>query len=193
LSGTVAGAPSGTMVQLFAVPSSKASLPTGSQFVGFAYTDVFNNYLFTNLPPGIYIVVVVIPGYESQSSESVNLADGGISGGSVNFTVNNNTKTITPDKPNIIAGTNDEFAPDLKIYPNPFTGEVHITGAMVLETWRAASLQIQVINSAGVIVHSQMIISSGETILLEHLPAGVYFLRLINEGKEKTVKVVKIQ
>ena len=193
LSGTVAGAPSGTMVQLFAVPSIKASLPTGSQFVGFAYTDVFKNYQFTNLPPGIYVVIVVIPGYESQSSEPVNLAGGGISGGNVNFTVNDNTKTITPDKPNMITGTNDDFAPDLKIYPNPFTGELHITGAMVVETWHAASLQIQVINSAGIIVHTQMITSPGETIRLEHLPPGVYFLRLIIEGKEKTVKVVKIQ
>ena len=86
-----------------------------------------------------------------------------------------------------VTGTEDVFAPDLKIYPNPFTGEVRIIGAV--ETWRAASLQIT--NAAGVPVHAQMLANPDEIIRLEHLPAGVYFFRLEKDGKAKTIKVVK--
>ena len=82
-----------------------------------------------------------------------------------------------------------DFAfPDLQIYPNPFTGEVRITGAVV-ETLRATSLQI--INAARTVVHTQMISNPDETLRLGYLPAGVYFFRLEQDGKAQTVKVVK--
>ena len=81
-------------------------------------------------------------------------------------------------------------AHDLKIYPNPFTDAVNITGAAV-ETLRATSLQV--INIAGAVVHTQIISSSNETIRLGHLPAGLYFFRVEKEGKMKMAKVIKIQ
>ena len=101
------------------------------------------------------------------------------------------TYTVTLIRAEAITGVEDGFANDLNIYPNPFTGEVRITGAVAVETWHAASLQI--INAAGTVLHTQIITSPGETVKLEDLPAGVYFLRLVKDGKTKTVKVVKIQ
>jgi len=47
-----------------------------------------------------------------------------------------------------------------------------------------------VINAAGMIVHTQKITSFDETIHLGHLPAGFYFIRIVNG---KTEKVIKIQ
>jgi len=88
-----------------------------------------------------------------------------------------------------VTGMDDVFAPDLKIYPNPFTGEVHVAG--VVETGRAPSLQV--INAVGVTVHTQTITNPEETIRLDHLPAGVYFFQLEMDRKSKTVKVIKIQ
>ena len=82
-------------------------------------------------------------------------------------------------------------ATSLQIYPNPFTDALRIMVADAVETWRAASLQVQVINTAGIIVHHQIIISADETIQLSHLPAGIYIIRLEKDGHVKTVKVVK--
>ena len=90
----------------------------------------------------------------------------------------------------IATGTEEYFANDLKIYPNPFTNTVRITDVAV-ETWRAASLHVT--NVAGVIVHTQTITHPDETIHLEHLPAGVYFFHFEKDGKTKTVKTIKIQ
>ena len=75
------------------------------------------------------------------------------------------------------------FALDLNVYPNPFTDAVRITSAN--------GCTLQVINAAGVVVHTQTLANPDEIIRLEHLPAGVYFFRLETDGKEKTVKAVK--
>jgi len=99
-----------------------------------------------------------------------------------------NIYTVTVFREEPVTGIDDSFAHELKIYPNPFTGEIHITGADV-ETGRAPSLQI--INAAGLAVYALMITNHNETIRLAHLPPGVYFFRVEKDGKEKTVKVVK--
>jgi len=90
-------------------------------------------------------------------------------------------------------------AASLQIYPNPFSGEVRIIGAVGAglapaqqQTGRGQPVPLQVINTAGNIVHTQIITSPDETINLAHLPAGVYFFRFENDGMTKTVKVMKL-
>ena len=61
------------------------------------------------------------------------------------------------------------------------------------KTGRAQSLQMQVINVAGMIVHTQTIASPDEIIHLDHLPAGMYIIRLENGNMIKTLKAIKIQ
>ena len=86
-----------------------------------------------------------------------------------------------------VTGIEDDMANQIQIFPNPFTGDVRITG--VVETWHAAS--VQVTNAAGTIVHTQIITSPDETIHLAHLPAGVYFFIVEIGGKTITKKVIK--
>ena len=94
----------------------------------------------------------------------------------------NNNKDLT-----LFTGTEDVGNNDLKIYPNPFTGEVRMISGV--EKWRAASLQI--INTAGVVVDTQKISGPDEVIHLEHLLAGVYFF-VIEDGKQlKTMRGIK--
>ncbi|MDR0688024.1 MAG: leucine-rich repeat protein, partial [Prevotellaceae bacterium] len=68
-------------------------------------------------------------------------------------------------------------------YPNPFTGALHLTGA--------EGCTLTVLTAAGAPVHTQKLKSASETILLERLPSGMYFLRLEKDGKTKTLKAVK--
>jgi hypothetical protein len=64
----------------------------------------------------VYIVIVVIDGYASTPSKPITLGDGATAD-NINFTVKGDG-SITPDG---ITGTEDQFAFDIKIYPNPFT------------------------------------------------------------------------
>jgi hypothetical protein len=71
----------------------------------------------------------------------------------------------------------------LQVYPNPFAGTLHLTGA--------EGCVLQVITVNGAVVHTQKVTHPDEIISLENLPAGLYFFRLEKDGKAKTVKVVK--
>jgi len=90
----------------------------------------------------------------------------------------NLTKTDTAD----ISETENPF-PDLKIYPNPFAGTLHLAGA--------EGSTLQVTTEDGAVVHTQKLVNPVETILLEHLRPGVYVF-CVNNGKQtRTVKAVK--
>ena len=93
----------------------------------------------------------------------------------------NNPDGIPSDTPTSIEIRDAEHP--IQVYPNPFTGEIRITGA--------DGCTLRVINSAGVAVHIQMINTSEETVRLEDLPAGVYFFRFEKDGQSQTVKTVK--
>ena len=91
-----------------------------------------------------------------------------------------------------VTGESELFAPDLKIYPNPFADVVRITGiGETGEKGETGKTGLRVINAAGSVVHTQIITSPDEIIHLGHLPAGVYFFTIENGKQSKTVKAVK--
>ena len=155
-------------------------------------------YSFENLPEGVYQVEVEIEEYEPAATDELPLSENETLK-NVNFTVDEEEGIIIvagepdpdPDPdPETLTGTVETWhAASLQICPNPFTDVVHIT----VQTGRAPSLRMQVINTAGAIVHSQTIISPDETIHLGHLPAGLYFIRFENGNTIKTIKTIKIQ
>ena len=83
----------------------------------------------------------------------------------------------------IVDNGTEDFFPDLKIYPNPFSGMLRLAGA--------EGSTLQVISADGVVIHTQKLISSDEIIRLEHLRIGVYYFCVDNGKQTKTVKVVK--
>ena len=83
-----------------------------------------------------------------------------------------------------VTGNGEIFAPDFKIFPNPFTDILRIEGA--------EGSTLQVINGNGVIEHIQKIENDNETLRLQHLQQGVYFFRIVKDQKMFTLKVVKL-
>jgi len=146
-------------------------------------------YGFENLPEGSYQVEVVMEDYEPEATDEITLSDEETFS-DINFTIDPEKGIILVDA-GIPTGMEDNFVPDLKVYPNPFTDVLHIMCAAAVETWHAASLQV--INTAGAVVHTQTITHPDETIHLGHLPAGMYIIRLENGGIVKTTKIIKIQ
>ena len=143
-------------------------------------------YSFENLPEGSYKIDVEIDEYESEATPAINLS-GNETRSNINFEVDGATGTVVPKI--VTSAVETWHAASLQIYPNPFTDAVHVT----VQTGRAPSLRMQVINTAGTIVHTQTIASPDETIHLGHLPAGLYIIRIENGKIVKTVKTIKIQ
>jgi len=77
----------------------------------------------------------------------------------------------------------EDFFPDLKIYPNQFSGTVNLAGA-------EGSI-LQVISIDGVVVHTQKITKLDETIKLNHLLNGIYSFCVSNGKHTKIIKGIK--
>ena len=150
-------------------------------------------YSFENLPEGSYKVEVEMDDYEPGVTNELPLSDKETIS-DVNFTVDDELRIIIVDEeivPSVTTGILETGrAPSVKIYPNPFTDVVRITGTDM--TMGHAPLLL-VFNTAGAIVHTQTITSPEETIHLGHLPAGLYIIRLENGNSLQTFKVIKIQ
>ena len=78
-----------------------------------------------------------------------------------------------------------EQALQIKVYPNPTTGQLHID--------RKANevLNIVLVDQLGRVLYTQTLQYELEILDCHHLPAGVYFLSM-NNGKERvTQKIIK--
>ena len=136
-----------------------------------------HQYSFNNLPAGSYVVEVVINGYESEPADEITLSEGE-TGSGINFTIDNGI--IIPI--NISTGVELPADSGLKVYPNPFTGTLRMEGA--------ENGTLRIFSVDGRQVHVQTV-TGDETVRLEHLPAGMYLIRLENGGRSKTIKVIK--
>jgi len=68
----------------------------------------------------------------------------------------------------------------IQVFPNPFSDKIHIVNAELGST-------LLVLNVSGIVVYTQEITSSYETIQLEQLPKGIYILQI----GERSVRIVK--
>ncbi|MCL2416783.1 MAG: leucine-rich repeat protein [Bacteroidales bacterium] len=79
--------------------------------------------------------------------------------------------------------TDFEIQSTINVFPNPFTDIIHIA--------EAEGFSLQVLTQTGAVVHTQRLTTSLETVNLQHLPAGIYILRLEKDGQIRTTRVVK--
>ena len=143
-------------------------------------------YSFDDLPEGSYQVELVYEDSEAEATEALELSDNETLT-DIDFSIKDGVISVFDPPIDPTTRTEDNLDAGMVVYPNPFTDAVRIT----VETWRAASMCIQVISAAGVIVHTQTIASPDETIHLGHLAAGMYILRMENGKTVKTVKIIK--
>ncbi|MCB0547896.1 MAG: T9SS type A sorting domain-containing protein [Phaeodactylibacter sp.] len=93
----------------------------------------------------------------------------------------------------ITSGTNEpSVVEELILFPNPTNGQV-VTSFNLLES---SDVQISVVNLLGASISSQYLgrLPAGKQVEqtdVSQLPAGIYFLRVMADGKSRTVKFVK--
>ena len=77
---------------------------------------------------------------------------------------------------------------ELTVYPNPTANFLTLNvGNAELST-----LNFQLYDISGKLIENRKIISSSETIAMENLPNGIYFLKITNNNNEvKTFKIIK--
>jgi len=192
IGGTVDNAGSGnTRVNLYVKTDdpglTKRGIIGGYVLLATTVPNGNGEYSFDDLPEGSYQIEVVYEDFDPEATEALELsADETLT--DIDFIIDEEEGKVIV-KADIPTGKGEiiDTGANVTVYPNPFTDMLHIS----VETWRAASLHV--INTAGMIVHTQTITNPDETIQLGHLPAGMYFIRIGNGGMVKTVKAIKIQ
>ena len=122
------------------------------------------HYEFTELPEGYYRITADIAGYDPGFAD-IHVIKGVET---VNFIVNADTKTIISESETLTEAPSWQ-ALHLKVYPNPATDVLHISGLEGVYT-------AKIINILGQLQYSATG-SSPELILnIGHLPSGMYFL-----------------
>jgi len=187
IEGTVNNAGTANVrVNLYMKVNFKRGIIGGYVLLATTVPNDDGTYSFEDLPEGSYQVEVEIDDIESEATVEIHLSEGETHS-NIDFIVDEQSGTVAP---RVLTRAEDIIdTAGIKIYPNPFTDIVRIA----VETGRAQSLQMQVINVAGMIVHTQTIASPDEIIHLDHLPAGMYIIRLENGNMIKTLKAIKIQ
>lgn len=114
---------------------------------------------------------------------------GEVDGNKITFTIRNGNNEIVTNEcfvletEEVTTGVEDNESESLVIFPNPFINTVQIEGA--------ENSILRVIDVAGVLVHTQKINTSTETVYLDQLSSGVYFFYIKKGNQVKTVKVIK--
>jgi len=139
-------------------------------------------YGFDDLPEGLYQVELVIDDCEPEATKEISLLED-VAITDINFIVDQGSGIIIIDIPNPTVAKEFSVGSNLKVYPNPFAGALHIEGA------EGSTLRIFAVD--GKPAYIQTVNSDNETIHLERLPAGMYIIRLENGGRGKTVRVIK--
>jgi photosystem II stability/assembly factor-like uncharacterized protein len=123
-------------------------------------TTPFGSHYAMLLPEGTYDLVCVAEGY----------ADG-MANGIVVVAGQNQELTfyLQADENEITTGISDIDDVSCKVYPNPASGTVTISGTNISKC--------EIINQAGQLVFSSMEINEALTINMEEMPAGVYFVK----------------
>jgi len=95
------------------------------------------------------------------------------------------------DCPSISTGINDDVFSQtaINVYPNPVTDQVSIS----FDELTVSEVNLQVIDVLGTVVYSQKIssVKNVETIDLETLTTGVYFIQLNANDSRFTQRIIK--
>jgi hypothetical protein len=89
-------------------------------------------------------------------------------------------------------GISNQAAAEVKsfsVYPNPFNNQLNIRN----NGTSGIAYQIQLVDLSGKMIASQQLITNGldMSITLPEMPAGIYFVRMINNQDQQIFKVVK--
>jgi len=156
---------------------------------------------------GLLAGAVVTVGDVSKNTATDGKANLELPNGDYTFTVAkegyNPTKgTLTvaskPQEIKVILGKNDNPNPpdppiavdggalnQVLAMPNPFAGELTLTGVAAVE-------RVELLNTQGVVVYAQLLQGEERVVLrLPNLPAGLYLLVLKGQGSQKTLRIVK--
>jgi len=149
------------------------------EFVDYTKSDIDGNYSFENLPYGEYQVLLDVPYMPQLDTITVVIEAGATHGGNINHSIE--TDGIHSELSVLGLGEN---ALNFNIVPNPSKGEITIKSEGL------SGMNIQIFEINGQLVYTGKIESNIQKLDVSSLRAGAYFVKIGNENKIKTSKLI---
>lgn len=175
----------GKPVKKLSVVLRSANKSTGS-IIAQTETDEFGNFEFTNVPDGMFIVEVDMPGYPMIQIPQIVVdkgvamaADGKTSFNKIEMIVDKSGVKMLSDIFNPVSVVNN-IANTFNLYPNPASSQLFIKSESVIK-------YVEIYNSLGV----KLNVCYTQVLDVNNLPVGSYYLRIItNKGVSTQVPFV---
>jgi hypothetical protein len=149
------------------------------EFVDYTKSDIDGNYSFENLPYGEYQVLLDVPYMPQLDTITVVIEAGATHGGNINHSIE--TDGIHSELSVLGLGEN---ALNFNIVPNPSKGEITIKSEGL------SGMNIQIFEINGQLVYIGKMDSNIQKLDVSSLRAGAYFVKIGNENKIKTSKLI---
>jgi len=164
---------------IFEVKDAKGLLSGAVVTVGEVSKNTAANGKATiELPNGDYTFTVAKEGY-NPTKGTLTVAS---KPQEIKVVLEKNGNPNPPDPPIAVDGSSLN---QVLAMPNPFAGELTLTGVAAVE-------RVELLNTQGVVVYAQLLQGEERVVLrLPNLPAGLYLLVLKVQGEQKTLQVVK--
>lgn len=162
------------------IPGMLVLLRNGAnQLVTATYTDANGNYQFSSIPTGTYNIYPENMNYVTTPSGAFTISSTQTSVTGIDFI--RDSATITPVALSVAGVPEKEL---FAMYPNPANGHVTI----VLN----ASAHVQIMNTTGAVLLTEMLRAGKQDIDIHAFPAGVYTVRISN-GTAVQIQKLMIQ
>jgi hypothetical protein len=95
---------------------------------------------------------------------------------------------VTPD-PQVIKPSTDELRLDVAVLPNPTTTYFNL----VIKSNNESSVMVRILDNAGRLVEEHGKVAPNSTLKIgDRWSAGIYFAEMIQNGRRKVIKIVKL-
>jgi hypothetical protein len=149
------------------------------EFVDYTKSDIDGHYNFENLPYGEYQILLDVPYMPQLDTITFVIAAGATHGGNINHSIE--TDGIHSELSTLGLGEN---ALNFNIVPNPSKGEITIKSEGL------SGMNVQIFEINGQLVYTGKMESNIQKLDVSSLRAGAYFVKIGNENKIKTSKLI---
>lgn len=149
------------------------------QLIDYTKSDINGQYNFANIPFGEYQILLDVPYMPQVDTLTFVIAQGSTDGGTINHSIESDGIHSELSTLGLCENTLN-----FKIVPNPSKGEITIKSEGL------AGMNVQIFEINGHLVYTGKMESNIQKLDVSNLSAGAYFVKIGNENKIKTSKLI---
>lgn len=156
-------------------------IPPSKNTVAVTQTDEFGNYVFDNLPDGIFVVTIDYEGLPADTMYEIELGEEMTDAVEKDYCVDTLSK-IGDCSPPVESVLDIQLSEN--VYPNPVNDVLNVTGIN-------GEFNLLIYDVSGKILYSDFSLIGNQKINFSEYSKGTYLIRLVSKEIEQSIKIIK--